>query len=71
MQVHAIQYRVHKGLINLGIRLAKSTENLSHDGYDNLINEKHFHFKQLFVWCIEDEITALKIKDGLPDNDDE
>lgn len=69
MQVHALTYKLHKGMINLGLRLAKSTENLSHDGYDNLINEKNYHFKQLFVWCVEDEIIALKIKNGMPDDD--
>lgn len=42
------------------------TEKQSHDGYDSLVKEKHFHFKQLFQWCMEDEILALKIHFGLP-----
>lgn len=45
MQVHAIQVKLHKGFVALGLRLAKSTENLMHDGYDQLVSEKHYHFK--------------------------
>jgi len=46
MSVHAIQARLHQGFKNLGLRLAKVTENTSHDGYNNLIGgEKEYHFK--------------------------
>lgn len=53
-------------MIALGLRMCKWTESHSHDGYDGLIKEKHFHFKQLFVWCVEDEAMALKLRAGLP-----
>lgn len=34
MNVHAIQSKIHKGFVQLGLRLAHATENLMHDGYE-------------------------------------
>lgn len=62
--VHAIQWRVHKGFIHLGIRLSKSTENISADGNNNLIDEREFHFKQMVYHAVEDEVIALKVAAG-------
>jgi len=46
----------------LGLRLAKSTENLTHDGYDNLLQDKSYHFKVTVHYAIEDEVVAFKLK---------
>jgi len=31
---HAVQNKIHKGFVQMGLRLAKSTENLMQDGYE-------------------------------------
>ncbi len=38
-----------------------------HDGYDQLIQEKHFHFKQMVIYALEDECLANRINDATPD----
>jgi hypothetical protein len=37
---------------------------LAHDGYDQLIGDKSYHYKQAFIWALEDEIMAIKIHFG-------
>jgi len=55
---------VEEGFKHLGLRLAKSSENLSFDGYDRLLIDKAFHLRTLILYAIEDEIVAHKIRDG-------
>lgn len=62
MQIHAIQAKIHRGFVCLGLRLAKSTEALMHDGYDQLTSEKHYHLKQMVLYSLADEVLALKLK---------
>jgi len=59
-QVHSTQWRLADGFVQLGLRLASATEKLTHDGYDELLGEKSYHFKQAFIWALEDEIIATK-----------
>jgi len=60
--VHAIQDKIHEGFVTLGLRLAKSTEALMHDGYDQLTSEKHYHLKQMVLYSLADEVLALRLK---------
>lgn len=52
------------GFKNLGIRLSKSTENLNHDGHNNLVGEREFHFKKLFIEAVEDEVVSIQVRNG-------
>jgi len=63
-QVHANQWRLAEGFVYLGLRLASTTEKLAHDGYDQLLLDKAYHYKQVFIWALEDEIIATKIHFG-------
>jgi hypothetical protein len=36
-KAHAIKFKLHEGFRHLGLRLAKSTENLSRDGHDRVL----------------------------------
>lgn len=63
-QVHAAQWKLADGFVQLGLRLASSTEKLAHDGYDELLGEKSYHYKQAFIWALEDEIIASKVHFG-------
>lgn len=64
--VHAAQWKLGEGFVFLGIRLARTTEKLAHDGYDELLGEKAYHYKQCFIWALEDEIMATKSHFGQP-----
>jgi hypothetical protein len=33
-----------------------------HDGYDQSSSEKHYHFKQMVLYALADEVMALKLK---------
>jgi hypothetical protein len=53
---------LHEGFKHIGLRLAKVTENMSHDGYDKIVQDKAYHFKITYRYALEDEIIAFKIR---------
>jgi len=59
---------LHRGFKQMALRLAKSTENLGHDGYNNLLSEREYQLKMLTLAAVEDEVIAIAIHDGTYDD---